>query len=71
MYSLSESANVNGEAIHLWSLGTLTYANVVIVANCTLLFATNTHSVWSTLIILASILAFFVVWYLENLAPFF
>lgn len=71
MFSLSESANVSGQAINLWGLGTLTYANVVIVANCTLLFATNTHSIWSLLITFLSIFSFFVVWYIENLFPFF
>lgn len=44
---------------------------VVIVSNCTLLFATNTHTVPSLILITLSMLSFFVVFYLENLVDFF
>jgi hypothetical protein len=71
MYSLAESSNSDGKELHLWSMGTLTYSIVVMVANMTILYASNTHTVFNVTIVTLSILSFFVIWWLENMFQFF
>lgn len=52
-------------------MGTLTYSVVVTAANCTILYATSTHTVYSVTIIALSILSFFLLFWAENNFTFF
>jgi len=55
-----------GQPASLWESGTIIYAMVVIVANVKVAYSTNVHSIYSTIIILLSIVSFFVIFYVEN-----
>ena len=63
--------NSRGYTGCFWESATLVYAIVVIVANLFILQRTNTHTVWSTLLIALSIASFFVCFWFENLFFFF
>ena len=65
---LVDSEGKNGT---FWESATLVYGIVVIMANMYILQRTNTHSVWSTLLIFSSIAVFFFLFWLENLFFFF
>lgn len=52
-------------------MGTLTYSIVVTTANCTILYASNTHTVFSVIIIILSINSFFLLFWVENNFAFF
>lgn len=59
-----------GNYSSMWVSGTLTYSGVVILANITILYASNNHTIWSILIILLSIWLFFFYFWFETILPF-
>ena len=63
--------DIRGHTGGFWESATLVYAIVVIVANLFILQRTNTHTVWSTLLIALSIASFFIAFWFENLFFFF
>jgi magnesium-transporting ATPase (P-type) len=60
------SVNKNGQTGDLWTSGAIAYAAVVIIANLKLFDCFNSHVIWGDLLILASILSYFLIYYIEN-----
>lgn len=60
----------HGQPSNLWVTGTHIYGMVVIITNLKVMYSTNSHTIFSTLIILASIASFYVMVYIESQMPF-
>jgi hypothetical protein len=60
-----------GQPSNLWVTGTHIYGMVVIIANIKVAYSTNSHTFFSTLIIMLSIASFYVMVYIESQIPFF
>lgn len=58
--------NAEGDPSCLVVSGTIVYALVVVVANTKIAFSTHTHTIWSGLVIILSILSFFLLYHMEN-----
>ncbi len=61
--TFNESASESGQLGDLWLEGTFAYGAIVIIANMTILYGSYSHTVFSLLIIAASVSAYFsIVW---------
>lgn len=57
----------NGTTGDLWLAGTFAYGAIVILCNMTILYGSFSHTIWSILVIIASVTAFFVIfWFLSS-----
>jgi len=59
--SMSPSTGQSGD---LWLEGTFAYGAIVIVANMTILYGSNSHTLISILMIVASVSAYFIIFWL-------
>lgn len=59
-----------GQPSNLWVTGTHIYGMVVIIANIKVMYSTNSHTFFSTLIICGSIASFYVMVFIESQLPF-
>ena len=54
----------NGSIGDMWLAGTFTYGAIVICCNMTILYGSFSHMIWSILIIIGSVMSFFVGFWL-------
>ena len=60
----TNQSTYNGTNGDLWLAGTFAYCSIVILVNMTILYGTFSHTIYSVLIVGASVGSFFVVFYL-------
>lgn len=59
-----------GQPSSLWVTGTHIYGMVVIIVNIKVMYSTNSHTIFSLLVIWGSIASFYVMVYIESRLPF-
>lgn len=62
--TFNESQTMEGQLGDLWLEGTFAYGAIVIVANMTILYGSYSHSIFSILMILVSVAAYFGIFWL-------
>ena len=62
--TFNESPTMEGYLGDMWLEGTFAYGAIVIVANMTILYGSNSHSLISTVMIMLSVGAYFVIFWL-------
>lgn len=62
--TFNESPTMEGQVGDLWLEGTFAYGAIVIVANMTILYGSYSHSLFSIFMILLSVAAYFVIFWL-------